>query len=68
MAKHVELKIIYARFLLPVAAGDQHRLVLLLLATLLVRFAYLQVVRHDYYQTLAETNRISIVPIVPIAA
>ena len=39
--------------------------VLLLLAILLVRFAYLQVVRHDYYQTLAETNRISIVPIVP---
>jgi len=39
--------------------------VLLLLAILLVRFIYLQAVRHGYYQTLAESNRISIVPIVP---
>src|SRR3989338_7347986 len=66
MAKHVELKnhqreIFYFRLRLAISIG----FVLLLLATLLVRFAYLQVVRHDYYQTLAETNRISIVPIVP---
>jgi penicillin-binding protein 2 len=29
------------------------------------RFCYLQVVQHRHYQTLAETNRIAIVPIVP---
>jgi len=29
------------------------------------RFFYLQVVQHRHYQTLAETNRIAIVPIVP---
>lgn len=39
--------------------------VLLLLAILLARFVYLQAMRHDYYQTLAEKNRISVVPIVP---
>ena len=32
---------------------------------LFARFFYLQVVLHDHYQTLAETNRIAIVPIVP---
>lgn len=66
MAKHVELKnhlreIFYFRLRLAISIG----FVLLLLATLLVRFIYLQVVRHDHYQTLAESNRISIVPIVP---
>jgi len=39
--------------------------VLVLLAILLVRFVYLQAVRHSYYQTLAESNRIFVVPIVP---
>ena len=39
--------------------------VLLLLGVLLGRFFYLQVMRHAYYQTLAEKNRISIMPIVP---
>ena len=39
--------------------------VLLLLFILLTRFVYLQVVRYSYYHTLAENNRISIVPIVP---
>ena len=34
-------------------------------AGLFARFFYLQVVEHDHYQTLAETNRIAIVPIVP---
>src|SRR5450830_740249 len=29
------------------------------------RFFYLQFNRYDYYQTLAENNRISLVPIVP---
>ena len=36
-----------------------------LLAVLLVRFIYLQAVRHNYYQTLAESNRIAVVPIIP---
>ena len=66
MNKHVELKnhqreIYYFRLRLAISIG----FVLVLLAILLLRFAYLQVVRHDYYQTLAESNRISIVPIVP---
>ncbi len=39
--------------------------VLLLLLILLVRFVYLQVMQHSHYQTLAENNRISIVPIAP---
>lgn len=32
---------------------------------LFVRFFYLQVIQHDYYHTLAEQNRIVIVPVVP---
>ena len=39
--------------------------VLLMFALLFVRFLYLQVVRHDHYHTLAEANRISILPITP---
>src|SRR5437773_1262050 len=34
-------------------------------AGLLGRFVYLQVFQHGHYQTLAESNRIAIVPIVP---
>ena len=34
-------------------------------AILIGRFAYLQVVQHDYYTTRAEDNRISLVPIPP---
>jgi len=34
-------------------------------ALLFLRFVYLQVIQHDYYQTKAEDNRISIVPIAP---
>ena len=40
-------------------------LVLAAFAGLFARFFYLQVVQHKHYQTLAETNRIAIVPIVP---
>ena len=40
-------------------------LVLVAFAALFARFFYLQVVQHEHYQTLAETNRIAIVPIVP---
>ncbi len=39
--------------------------VLLAFGGLAARFFYLQVMQHRHYQTLAETNRIAIVPIVP---
>lgn len=66
MKRRVELKntqreIYYFRLRLALCLG----FVLLLLFILLARFVYLQVIRHDHYQTLAESNRISIVPIVP---
>ncbi len=38
---------------------------LLAFGALFVRFVVLQVFRHEHYQTLAETNRIAVVPIVP---
>ena len=38
---------------------------LLLFLILLARFGYLQIIQHAHYQTLAEQNRISIVPIAP---
>lgn len=40
-------------------------LVLVAFATLIGRFVYLQVVKREHFQTLAESNRISIVPVVP---
>src|SRR3569832_308902 len=39
--------------------------VLLCFGLLAGRFFYLQMSRYDYFQTLAESNRISLVPIVP---
>ena len=39
--------------------------VFLAFALLFARFVYLQVVQHDYYATRAESNRISLVPILP---
>ena len=39
--------------------------VLVCFTLLFVRFVWLQIVQHDYYQTRAEDNRISLVPIVP---
>ena len=39
--------------------------VLLLFGVLLLRFVYLQSVMHSHYDTLAEANRISIVPVAP---
>lgn len=39
--------------------------VLIAFSVLTARFYFLQVNRYDYYQTLAENNRISIVPITP---
>lgn len=40
-------------------------LALIAFSILGLRFYYLQIQRHDYYHTLAESNRISIVPISP---
>jgi penicillin-binding protein 2 len=39
--------------------------VLFCFCLLFARFVWLQIVQHDYYQTRAEDNRISLVPIVP---
>ena len=39
--------------------------VLVMFGVLLTRFAYLQVFRHSHYSTLAEANRISVLPIAP---
>ena len=66
MKKRVEFKnhqreIFHFQLRLVVGIG----FVSVLLAILLVRFVYLQVARHTYYQTLSESNRIAIVPIVP---
>ncbi len=40
-------------------------LVLICFTLLFARFVWLQVIQHDYYQTRAEDNRISLLPIVP---
>jgi penicillin-binding protein 2 len=59
--RNSRLEIYHFRLRLAIASG----FVLCMFFLLFVRFFYLQVVQHDYYSTLAETNRISIVPIVP---
>src|SRR5215510_6534807 len=46
---------------LAVCAG----VVLLVFMLLVLRFFYVQVLQHDYYHTLAENNRISVLPIIP---
>jgi penicillin-binding protein 2 len=66
MKQHVELKnhqreIFYFRLRLMLSIG----FVLILLLILLLRFIYLQVIKHEYFQTLAESNRIAVVPVVP---
>jgi penicillin-binding protein 2 len=66
MKRRVELKnsqreIYYFRLRLALGIS----FVLVLLSILLARFIYLQVIKHDHFHTLAENNRISIVPIVP---
>ncbi len=40
-------------------------LIIVAFAGLFGRFVYLQLIQHQHYQTLAESNRIAIVPIVP---
>ncbi|GBG13731.1 penicillin-binding protein 2 [Novimethylophilus kurashikiensis] len=45
--------------------GVAAAMVLVCFSILLARLFHLQVLRYDHYQTLAENNRISLVPIVP---
>lgn len=59
--KNTQREIYYFRLRLALGIG----FVLVLLSALLARFVYLQVFKHSHYQTLAENNRISVVPIVP---
>jgi len=59
--RNLQRDLYYFRLRLTIAGS----IALLLFLILLSRFAYLQIIQHDHYQTLAEKNRISIVPIVP---
>ena len=59
--RNLQRDLYYFRLRLTIAGS----IALLLFLILLSRFVYLQVVQHEHYQTLAEQNRISIVPIVP---
>ncbi len=59
--KDTQREIYHFRLRLVLAAG----FILVLLLILLSRFVYLQVLQYSHYQTLAENNRISVVPIVP---
>lgn len=59
--KDAERELQQFRLRLAIATG----FVLVLFGTLFIRFIYLQVVQHEHYHTLAEANRISILPIVP---
>jgi len=66
MNRRVELKnhqreIYYFRLRLVLSLS----FVLIMLVILLLRFAYLQVIKHEHFQTMAESNRIAVVPIVP---
>ena len=56
-----ELDLFYFRRRLVIASA----LVLFAFGLLLVRFIYLQIFQHQHYRTLAEENRISILPVVP---
>ena len=59
--RNSRLEIYHFRLRLAIASG----FVLCMFFLLFVRFFYLQVIQHEHYNTLAEANRISIVPIVP---
>ena len=59
--RNSRLQIYHFRLRLAIASG----FVLFMFCVLFVRFFYLQVIQHEHYNTLAEANRISIVPIVP---
>ena len=59
--RNSRLEIYHFRFRLAIASS----FVLCMFFLLFLRFFYLQVIQHEHYNTLAEANRISIVPIVP---
>ena len=59
--RNAQLELHQFRLRLAIAAGA----VLVMFALLFIRFFHLQVIRHGELQTLAEANRISIMPVVP---
>ncbi|MBI1965287.1 MAG: penicillin-binding protein 2, partial [Betaproteobacteria bacterium] len=59
--RNAQFELHHFRLRLAIAGG----VVLAMFALLFVRFFHLQVIRHGELQTLAEANRISIVPVVP---
>ena len=59
--KNLELELAHYRNRLMVGAG----FVLVLALILVTRLVYLQLVKHEHYQNLAESNRITLVPTVP---
>jgi penicillin-binding protein 2 len=59
--RNPQRELLYFRRRLMIAGA----LVILAFSGLLGRFVYLQLFQHRHYQTLAESNRIAIVPIVP---
>ena len=69
MNRYIELKnhqreIYYFRLRLVLSLG----FVAVLLLILLLRFFYLQVIRHDYFHTLAKTTAFTLFPSCQIAA
>ncbi len=59
--RNAEREVFLFRRRLVIAAA----LAFLAFAGLFARFVYLQVVQHEHYRTLAESNRVAIIPIVP---
>ena len=59
--RNAQLELHHFRLRLAIAGGA----VLVMFALLFIRFFHLQVIRHGELQTLAEANRISIMPVVP---
>ena len=59
--RNAEREVFFFRRRLVIAAV----LAFLAFAGLFARFVYLQVVRHEHYRTLAESNRVAIIPIAP---
>ena len=59
--KDAERELHQFRLRLTIATG----VVLVMFGVLFLRFLYLQVVHHEHFHTLAEANRISILPIIP---
>src|SRR6185436_18360836 len=59
--RDAELELHHFRLRVAISTG----FVLVMFGLLFTRFVYLQVVKHDHYHTLAEANRISILPITP---